>query len=173
MERLGHTPAAHPVPRYEGLTPASKQASRIAQTSSKKSGTRCELALRRALWRLGCRYRLGGQSLPGAPDLVFPGARVVVFCDGDFWHGRNWEQRRARLAAGTNAHYWVAKIERNIRRDQEVTERLEGAGWSVLRFWESEILRSPHEVARVVEARARGARLGGQALTLDGGEQKA
>jgi DNA mismatch endonuclease (patch repair protein) len=63
-----------------------------------------------------------------------------VFCDGDFWHGHDWEERKRRLAKGTNSAYWVQKIERNIARDLEIQARLERSGWHVLRLWESEII---------------------------------
>jgi DNA mismatch endonuclease (patch repair protein) len=77
--------------------------------------------------------------LPGRPDVVFPGARVAVFVDGDFWHGRDWEARREKLSRGNNPGYWVAKIRRNIERDQEKTRHLQEQGWTVLRLWESEV----------------------------------
>ncbi|MCG8457030.1 MAG: very short patch repair endonuclease [Holophagales bacterium] len=130
-----------PRPDYRGLSPASAAASRAARGASKKRGTRCELRLRRALWSRGCRYRLATGHLPGKPDLVFPGPRLAVFCDGDFWHGRDWESRREKLLEGHNAGYWIAKIERNRRRDAEVDRHLGDLGWTVVRVWESQIHR--------------------------------
>jgi DNA mismatch endonuclease, patch repair protein len=126
-------------PSFAGLSPSSHAARRAAQAASKKTSTRCELALRRALWRAGFRYRLTTQGIAGRPDLIFPRERVAVFCDGDFWHGRNLEARLARLAAGHNASYWIEKIQKNVARDQAVTERLEREGWTVVRLWESDI----------------------------------
>lgn len=78
-------------------------------------------------------------GLEGRPDIVFPRAKLVVFCDGDFWHGKHWAERREKLARGHNADYWIAKIERNQKRDRDVSRRLRDQGWIVLRFWESEI----------------------------------
>ena len=75
---------------------------------------------------------------------------MAIFCDGDFWHGRNWPERRRRLAAGSNPGYWLAKIERNRERDREATAALEDRGWRVLRFWESEIRTSLEDVLRTV-----------------------
>ena len=95
--------------------------------------------MRRALWRAGCRFRLHVPGLPGRPDIVFPKARVVIFCDGDFWHGKDWEARRAKLAAGHNADYWIAKIDSNRQRDYKQTRALVDQGWTVLRIWESTI----------------------------------
>jgi DNA mismatch endonuclease, patch repair protein len=128
-----------PRPTYKGRRPASERASAAARGSSKKTDTSCELLLRRALWAAGLRYRKDVKDLPGRPDIVFPKARLAVFCDGDFWHGRNWEERRRKLEQGTNPDYWIAKIERNIERDRQNTQRLSQMGWAVLRFWESEI----------------------------------
>ena len=106
-----------------------------------KSGTKCELLLRKALWRAGIRYRLHGRGLPGRPDLVFGSKRLVVFCDGDFWHGRDLEARLAKLANGHNAPYWMSKIRRNVERDHDQMLELNRAGWAVLRIWEGDILR--------------------------------
>src|SRR5262245_12485941 len=92
-------------PSYKGLRPASARASQAARGNSKKKDTRCEVTLRRALWAAGCRYRKNVPGLPGRPDVVFLGPKVTVFCDGDFWHGRDWESRRQKLRRGTNADY--------------------------------------------------------------------
>jgi DNA mismatch endonuclease (patch repair protein) len=106
--------------------------------------------LRSLLWRAGARFRKDVGSLPGRPDIVFPRARLVVFCDGDFWHGKDWPARRRKLARGTNAPYWVAKIEANRARDRRHTAQLEADGWTVLRVWESAIHEAPERVARVI-----------------------
>jgi DNA mismatch endonuclease, patch repair protein len=81
----------------------------------------------------GFRYRKNRTGLPGAPDIVFPGARLIVFVDGDFWHGKNWKTRKAKLAQGHNANYWIRKIERNVARDREQSRELRASGWLVLR----------------------------------------
>lgn len=106
------------------------------------------MRLRSALWRAGARFRKNVSDLPGKPDIAFPGRRLAVFCDGDFWHGKDWTERRPKLARGTNSAYWIAKIERNMERDREHTRQLEEAGWRVLRVWESEIHR---EIDRVLQ----------------------
>lgn len=146
------------VPRltYKGRRPASERASAAARGSSKKTDTSPELLLRRALWEAGFRYRKDVKDLPGRPDIVFPKAKLAVFCDGDFWHGRNWAERRQKLEQGTNSDYWLAKIERNMERDRQNTQRLQEMGWVVLRFWESEIRASPQEVTGRVVAALRG-----------------
>src|SRR5512138_3396959 len=99
-------------PRYNGLVPRDSGTSRVG-TRNRRVDTGPELLLRRALWAAGVRYRLHASELPGKPDIVVRRLRIAIFCDGDFWHGRNWLKRRARLSAGWNAEYWVAKIARN------------------------------------------------------------
>jgi DNA mismatch endonuclease (patch repair protein) len=140
-------------PSYKGLQPASPRATAAARGSSKKTGTRCETELCKALWAAGCRYRKNLGTLPGRPDVVFPGAKIAIFCDGDFWHGRDWELRRQKLSQGSNAGYWLAKIQRNMERDQQNNQRLQEAGWTVLRFWESEVRSDPEGAAQKVVAR--------------------
>lgn len=137
-------------PSYKGRRPASPRASAAARGASRKSDTRCETKLRSLLWRSGVRFRKDVASLPGRPDIVFRRARLAVFCDGDFWHGKDWRARRRKLEKGTNAAYWIAKIEANRARDRRNTAELEGAGWTVLRFWESAIHASPEAVTREI-----------------------
>lgn len=122
-----------------------------ARSSSAKTNTRCELALRRELWRRGYRYRLHVPGLPGRPDIVFPRHRLAIFCDGDFWHGRDLDHRLEKLTRGHNAAYWTAKIQRNVNRDHQNTSALSAAGWNVLRFWETDVLREKTKVADRIE----------------------
>src|SRR5438045_4883790 len=99
--------------------------------------TSIEISLRKALWRTGLRYRVHYRRLPGSPDVAFPKARVAVFCDSSFWHGRNWPELRERLF--TRREYWIARIEKNMARDRAVDVTLREMGWSVLRFWDVDI----------------------------------
>jgi len=133
-------------PSYKGLVPASEQAS-IAKRHNQGVNTRHEALLRRGVWRLGYRYRKNVRTLPGRPDIVFPTAKLAVFCDGDFWHGRQWKKLRQHLQEGTNAPYWTAKIARNRERDQAINKTLRRQGWRVLRLWETEILADPTAAA--------------------------
>jgi len=138
-------------PSYSGHRPASPRASAAARGSSRKVDTKCEVALRRLLWAAGYRFRKNLRELPGRPDIVFTEARLAVFCDGDFWHGRNWETRSQKLAQGTNLDYWLAKIRRNMERDQQNAKQLEEMGWTVLRLWETQILSNArHEAEKVI-----------------------
>jgi DNA mismatch endonuclease (patch repair protein) len=142
-------------PSFDGLHPASEKATAAARGASTKSNTRCELVLRRELWRRGLRYRLNHPGLVGRPDIVFTKQRVVVFCDGDFWHGRDLDKRLLKLAKGHNATYWLAKLQRNLERDSRQTGALEASGWMVLRFWETDIIRRANHVADQIFALLR------------------
>ncbi len=107
------------------------------------------------MWRLGLRYRLDAASLPGRPDIVFARARVVVFCDGDFWHGRDLASRLQKLSRGHNAPYWMEKVRTNVARDARNQVALESDGWLVLRAWESDILRDATAVAAALAQQIR------------------
>ncbi|SHJ14252.1 very short patch repair endonuclease [Lutispora thermophila] len=103
----------------------------------KGKDTKIEIMLRKKLWEKGYRYRKNYKNLPGKPDIVFTKYKVAVFCDSEFWHGYNWEEKKKRL--GTNREFWIRKIEKNMERDKRVNEELISDGWIVLRFWEKEI----------------------------------
>jgi DNA mismatch endonuclease (patch repair protein) len=134
------------VPSFAGLTPASPLCSRIKKANTSRN-TRHEVALQNELSELGLRFQSHVADVPGRPDIVFAKARLAVFCDGDFWHGRNWSVLRRNLTRGTNAEYWCAKIARNIERDKEVTRLLKRSGWQVRRIWESDINKNARWVA--------------------------
>ena len=136
-------------PRFEGLTPASPRSSRTL-AHVKSSTTACERVLSCFLEAKGIGFQRNATWLSGKPDLLFYRARVVVFCDGDFWHGRHWSRRRKKLSAGHNAPYWIAKIRANMRRDRLHQRALEAAGWQVLRFWESDILGATESVGKEI-----------------------
>jgi DNA mismatch endonuclease (patch repair protein) len=144
-------------PSFAGRHPASPGARQAARGASKKGDTKCEVVLRRTIWAMGLRYRRLVPGIPGRPDLLFPRQRIAVFCDGDFWHGRDLESRLARLSRGHNAPYWVEKIRTNVQRDRAVSERLSAEGWHVVRLWETEILCDPVGAAAVVAAHLRNA----------------
>lgn len=138
QRRMGNGDPLKVAPSFTGLSPSSDAQSR-AKRANPSRDTRPELLLRRELWKRGARYRLHRRDLVGKPDIAFIGAHVAVFCDGDFWHGKGWPDAEQRLARGSNAGYWRAKIAYNRERDQQVTGELMSQGWCVLRFWESEI----------------------------------
>jgi len=106
----------------------------------KSKDTKIEVLLRKALWHEGIRYRKNYAALPGTPDIAITKHKIAIFCDGKFWHGKNWSKTASQLKS--NREYWIPKIERNIQRDNEVDQELKNMGWVVLRFWGDEIERS-------------------------------
>lgn len=117
----------------------------------KSKDTSIEECLRKALWHKGYRYRKNHEKLPGKPDIVLPKYRIVVFCDSEFFHGKDWESLKDQLERGNNGDFWIAKISRNMQRDDEVDKRLSYLGWTVLHFWGKEILKNTEECVRVIE----------------------
>jgi DNA mismatch endonuclease, patch repair protein len=119
--------------------------------------TKPEIQFRKALWNSGFRYRKYVRSIPGSPDIVITKYKIVIFVDGEFWHGYNWEEKKEKIK--TNREYWIPKIERNMERDLENTVQLELLGYKVFRFWESsikkDVLGCIDEVRRYVENCAR------------------
>jgi DNA mismatch endonuclease (patch repair protein) len=139
---------------YSAFRPASPAASKMGR-SNRSTGTTPEKCLLAAMRRAGLRYRANVRSLPGCPDVVLRDFRVAVFCDGDFWHGRQWSELRKRMANGSNARYWVSKIERNIQRDRMVSRSLRKLGWRVVRVWESAVLAYPEHVVSLIISAAQ------------------
>lgn len=99
-----------------------------------------ELMIRRALFKKGFRYRIHYKDLPGKPDIVFVKKKVAIFCDGDFWHGKDWEQKKKKIKS--NREYWIPKIQKNMQRDRISRNKLLNMGWTVLRFWDSDIKKN-------------------------------
>lgn len=136
-------------PRYDAYRPSSASASH-AKRRNKAKDSNAEVLLRKALWARGARYRLHAKDLPGKPDIVLPKQKVAVFVDGDFWHGRNWEDLQEKLKQRANPDYWIAKIAYNRTRDLEQTEALKEQGWTVLRFWETEVTKDPDAAVEAI-----------------------
>lgn len=133
------------VPRFSsagGFIPSSEKATKTL-SKVKRANTRPEILLRKGLWNAGVRYRLSMKEVLGKPDVVLAKQKVVIFVDGDFWHGFNWDVRKPKLR--TNRDYWIPKIERNMQRDIEVTASLTAQGWRVLRLWEHELVSNSNE----------------------------
>lgn len=105
--------------------------------ANKSTGTQPELLLAKALFARGHRYRKNDKTVFGKPDLTFKKIKLVIFIDGEFWHGKNWEERK--YDHKNNREFWVNKIEKNIQRDIEVNQILKKQGWTILRFWGKEI----------------------------------
>lgn len=115
----------------------------------KNKGSKIEIMLQKELWHRGLRYRKNAANVYGKPDIVFIGKKVAVFCDSEFFHGYDWENKRNEIKS--NRDFWLPKIERNIQRDIEVTEKLKSEGWTVIRFWGKDIKNNLKECADIIE----------------------
>ena len=115
----------------------------------KNKDSKIEVLLRKELWARGLRYRKNVNRIYGKPDIVFIGKKVAVFCDSEFWHGYNWEERKKDFKS--HQEFWIPKIERNMERDAEVTAKLESEGWTVIRFWGNEIKKNTAQCADIIE----------------------
>ena len=117
----------------------------------KAKNTSIEVRLRKALWNKGYRYRKNYDKLPGKPDIALTKYKVAIFCDSEFFHGKDWEVLKPRLEKGNNSQYWISKISRNRERDDEINKRLLFEGWTVIRFWGKDIQNNVDECVKVVE----------------------
>lgn len=116
----------------------SPEARHNLMSSIRGSGTNPERQLARLLRASKIKFRRQVKSLPGKPDFLIVGRKIAIFVDGEFWHGRKYQNIRMPLS-----DYWVSKIEGNIRRDRRVRKDLRRMGWCVLRFWDTDIARKP------------------------------
>lgn len=116
----------------------------------KSKDSKIELKLRRALWRAGFRYRKNVREIFGCPDIVFKRLKIAIFCDSEFWHGYDWKNRKHDFKS--RQEFWIPKIERNILRDKEVTEKLTADGWTVLRFFGNEIKKNLESCVEKISA---------------------
>ena len=117
----------------------------------KSKDTAIEVLLRKALWKKGIRYRKNFQALPGKPDIAITKYKIAIFCDGEFFHGRDWEVLKPRLEKSNNSQYWISKISKNRERDDQVNKQLLFRGWTVIRFWGNDIKKHTEECIQVVE----------------------
>jgi len=117
----------------------------------KSKGMKPEMTVRKLAHRLGYRFRLHRNDLPGKPDLVFPGRRKVIFVHGCFWHQHSDPDCRDGRAPRSNLDYWAPKLERNRNRDETALNELRDAGWQVLIIWECETRHMLELEKRIVE----------------------
>ena len=129
----------------------TKEQRRRNMQNIKNKDTKIEVILRKALWNKGYRYRKNVRDIPGHPDIVLKKYKIVIFCDSEFFHGKDWETLKPRLEKGDNGKFWVDKISRNRERDDEINKRLLFEGWTVIRFWGDDIKKHTNECVKVVE----------------------
>ena len=135
-------------PRFHGeVTERShKNMSRI-----RGKDTSIEVRLRKALWAKGYRFRKNYKKLPGSPDIALTKHKIAIFCDSEFFHGKDWDVLKKKLETGKNPDYWIKKIERNIERDKEKDLLLQAAGWTVIHFWGKDIEKHTDGCIAVIE----------------------
>ena len=124
------------------LTPAARSAL-MARVRSKDTSP--EIAVRKMLYQMGFRFRLHRRDLPGAPDIVLPGRKKVVWVHGCFWHRHS--ACRYATTPKSNRRFWNSKFRKNVRRDEENRLRLEELGWLSIVVWQCE-LRQPGKLVR-------------------------
>ena len=134
--------------KHQTLETTPEVSKRMAKVHLKRG--KAETLLAKKLWHKGIRYRLNYKKLSGSPDIAITKDRLAIFVDGEFWHGQDWETRKARLKH--NRDYWIEKIEENIERDKRNDIILKEKGWSVLHFWEKEVLKNPDDCVEAILA---------------------
>lgn len=117
----------------------------------KSKDTKIEVLLRKALWAKGYRYRKNYKNLPGKPDIALTKYKIAIFCDSEFFHGKDWGVLKPKLEKGNNSNFWISKISRNRERDDEINKKLLFMGWTVIRFWGNDIKKNTDECVRVIE----------------------
>lgn len=113
--------------------------------------TAIELILRKALWHNGIRYRKNYNKLPGKPDIALTKYKIAIFCDGEFFHGKDWETLKNKLKNSNNSDFWINKISKNRERDELINKELNFMGWTVIRFWGNDIKKNTEECLKVIE----------------------
>ena len=126
----------------------SKEQRHRNMSNIKSANTTIECILRKELRRRGYGYRKNYKALPGTPDIVLTKYRIAIFCDSEFFHGKNWDEQKKRISTGNNPDFWIKKIEGNIERDERVNNELTHLGWRVIRFWGNDIKKN---VAKCVD----------------------
>ncbi len=128
---------------YDSTPEIRKRMSKVRLKNGK-----AETILAKMIWHKGYRYRRNYKKLPGSPDISILRFRIAVFVDGEFWHGENWEERKAKLKH--NREYWIEKIEENIARDKRVDAQLKELGWIPIHFWEKQVLKNTDECLNAI-----------------------
>ena len=135
----------------------SKEQRRKNMQAVKSKGSKIESTMGKALWNAGLRFRKNVKDIFGKPDFAIKKYKIAVFCDSEFWHGKNWDTKQNEIKS--NREFWIKKIERNIERDREVNKKLIEEGWIVMRFWEKEIIKHTdncvNEVLNAYEGRKK------------------
>ncbi len=130
--------------------PSPEQRHKNMQNIRSKDTT-IELILRKKLRERHIGYRIHWSNLPGTPDIVLTKSKIAIFCDSEFFHGKDYDELKLRLEKSNNAEYWTKKIARNVERDSETDRRLKALGWTPLHFWGKDITKHPDDCIKVIE----------------------
>lgn len=123
--------------KHQKLKTTPEVSKRMKSMSHKKS--KVEALLAKALWHRGYRYRLNYKELPGSPDIAITKYRIAIFVDGEFWHGKDFEERKSKLK--NNKDYWIEKIKENINRDIRNDKLLKQQDWIAIHFWSKDVIK--------------------------------
>jgi len=123
--------------KHRKLDTTPEISQRMAKVKLKRNQP--EINLAKGLWQKGIRYRLNYKELPGSPDIAITKSRIAIFVDGEFWHGKNFEE--FKKGTHNNKDYWIEKIQENMDRDMRVDQQLRMLGWRPIHFWSSDILK--------------------------------
>lgn len=123
--------------KHQQLKTSPEISKRMAHVKTKKNSA--EVMLAKSLWHRGYRYRLNYKALPGSPDIALTKYRIEIFIDGEFWHGKDFEQRKTKLK--NNKDYWIEKIQENINRDIRDDKLLRQMDWYPIHFWSNDVIK--------------------------------
>ncbi len=129
----------------------SKEQRHKNMAAIKNKDTKIEVILRKALYQKGYRYRKNYKELPGKPDIAITKYKIAIFCDSEFFHGKDWEKLKEQLIKSNNSDFWIDKISKNIQRDDDVNKQLNALGWTVLRFWGKDIKKHTDDCITAIE----------------------
>ena len=123
--------------KHQKLETSPEISKRMSHVKTKKNSA--EVMLAKSLWHKGYRYRLNYKELPGSPDIALTKYRIAIFIDGEFWHGKDFEQRKTKLK--NNKDYWIEKIQENIDRDLKNDKLLRQMEWYPIHFWSNDVIK--------------------------------
>lgn len=123
--------------KHQQLKTSPEISKRMSHVKTKRNSA--EVMIAKSLWHKGYRYRLNYKALPGSPDISLTKYRIAIFIDGEFWHGKDFEQRKAKLK--NNKDYWIEKIQENIDRDLRNDKLLRQMDWYPIHFWSNDVIK--------------------------------
>lgn len=133
--------------KHQKLVTTPEISKRMSKVKLKRN--KVEMKLAKALWHKGFRYRLNYKELPGSPDIAITKYYIAIFVDGEFWHGKDFEEKQSKLK--NNRNYWIEKITENINRDTLNDRLLRELGWIPIHFWSKDVEKNILDCVKEVE----------------------